>query len=70
LAGEKRMSNQYSTQDLDHLGIVAGVCQQIGLIEQINARVPDTGRKVSVGQAVQAGILSNQPAGLADWGRH
>jgi transposase len=52
------MSNQYSTQDLDHLGIVAGVCQQIGLIEQINARVPDTGRKVSVGQAVQAMVLN------------
>lgn len=52
------MSNQYSTQDLDHLGIVAGVCQQIGLIEQIDDRVPDTGRKVSVGQAVQAMVLN------------
>lgn len=47
------MSNQYSTQTLDHLGIVAGICDQIGLIEQIDARVRDTGRKVSVGQAVR-----------------
>lgn len=52
------MSNQYSTQTLDHLGIVAGVCQQVGLIEQIDARVPDTGRTVSVGQAVQAMVLN------------
>ncbi len=52
------MSDQYSTHDLDHLGIVAGVCQHIGLIEQIDARVPTTGRKVSVGQAVQAMVLN------------
>lgn len=52
------MCDQYSTQTLDHLGIVAGVCQQIGLIEQIDARVPATGRKVSVGQAVQAMVLN------------
>ena len=27
----------YSTQSLDHLGIVAGICRQIGLIDQIDA---------------------------------
>jgi len=26
----------YSTQTLDHLGIVAGICHEIGLIEQID----------------------------------
>lgn len=52
------MSSEYSTQDLDHLGIVAGICQQIGLIEQIDARVPRTGRTVSVGEAVQAMVLN------------
>jgi len=52
------MSDTFSTQDLDHLGIVAGVCQQIDLIEQIDQIVPDTGRKVSVGQAVQAMVLN------------
>jgi len=48
----------YTSQVLDHLGIVAGICQQIDLIGQIDARVPDTGRKVSVGQAVQAMVLN------------
>jgi len=48
----------YSTETLDHFGIVAGVCEQIGLIEQIDARIADTGRTVSVGQAVQAMVLN------------
>lgn len=52
------MSSEYRTQNLDHLGIVAGVCEQIDLIGQIDARIPDTGRKVSVGQAVQAMVLN------------
>ncbi len=29
----------YSTQRLDHLGIVAGICQQIGLVDQIDTYV-------------------------------
>ncbi len=52
------MAQSFSTQNLDHLGIVAGVCQEIDLIGQIDARVPDTGRTVSVGQAVQAMVLN------------
>jgi transposase len=48
----------YNTQRLDHLGIVAGICQQIGLIEQIDKYVGVTERKVSVGEAVQAMILN------------
>jgi len=48
----------YSTQRLDHLGIVAGICQQISLIEQIDAYVGATERKVSVGEAVQAMVLN------------
>lgn len=52
------MNEEYKTENLDHLGIVAGICEQIGLIEQIDARVPDTGRKVSVGQAVQAMVIN------------
>ena len=46
------------SQRLDHLGIVAGICHEIGLIETIDAQIGDTGRKVSVGQAVQAMILN------------
>jgi len=52
------MSDTFSTQNLDHLGIVAGVCQQIDLIEQIDQHIPNEGRKVSVGQAVQAMVLN------------
>jgi transposase len=52
------MSTAYSTQDLHHFGIVAGVCEKIDLIGQIDARITDTGRKVSVGQAVQAMVLN------------
>ena len=48
----------YSTQRLDHLGIVAGICQQIGLVEQIDTYVGSTERKVSVGEAVQAMVLN------------
>ena len=48
----------YSTQRLDHLGIVAGICQQIGLVEQIDTYVGVTGRKVSVGEAVQAMVFN------------
>ena len=52
------MEQSFSTQNLDHLGIVAGVCQEIDLIGQLDAHVPDTGRTVSVGQAVQAMVLN------------
>ena len=48
----------YSTQRLDHLGIVAGICQQIGLVDQIDTYVGTTGRKVSVGEALQAMVLN------------
>jgi len=53
------MDNQdLQSQRLDHLGIVAGICNEIGLIETIDAQIGETGRKVSVGQAVQAMILN------------
>lgn len=48
------MSEAYTTQVLDHLEFVAGICQKIDLIAQIDARIPVAGRKVSIGQAVQA----------------
>ena len=37
---------------------MAGVCQEIDLIGQIDARIADTGRKVSIGQAGQAMVLN------------
>ena len=53
------MNNQdLQSHRLDHLGIVAGICNEIGLAETIDAQLTDRGRKVSVGQAVQAMILN------------
>ena len=45
-------------KQLHHLGIVAGVCNEIGLIETIDRHVLKPKRKVSVGQAVQAMIVN------------
>jgi len=33
---------EYTTQRLDHLGIVAGICQEIGLKAQINQALGET----------------------------
>jgi transposase len=49
---------RYETQRIDHLGIVAGICQEIGLIETVDRQVGQSERKVSCGQAVQAMILN------------
>ena len=49
----------YETQRIDHLGIVAGVCQRIRLIEVIDeALISPAARKVSCGQATQAMVLN------------
>lgn len=48
----------YETQRIDHLGIVAGICQEISLIEKIDAQVKSSNRKVSCGQGTQAIILN------------
>lgn len=49
---------RYETRRIDHLGIVAGVCREIGLIEQVDQRVKASERKVSCGKAVQALVLN------------
>ncbi len=48
----------YETQRIDHLGIVAGICQEISLIEKIDVQVKASDRKVSCGQGTQAMILN------------
>ncbi len=52
------MDVHLATQRLDHLGIVAGICHEIELINQIDAQVGPTHRHVSVGEAVQAMVLN------------
>lgn len=50
---------EYETKRLDHLGIVAGICKQLKLIEIIDeAMIVPSNRKVSSGQAVQAMVLN------------
>ncbi len=43
---------------IQHLGIVAGVCEEIGLAKLIDAHIEKQKRKVSVGAAVKAMILN------------
>jgi len=50
---------EYTTERIDHLGIVAGICHQINLIQIIDESLPTpSNRKVSCGQAVQAMVLN------------
>src|SRR4030081_1799429 len=43
---------------LDHLGIVAGVCQEIGLAAWLDGQDPTNGQQVSVGTANVAMIIN------------
>jgi transposase len=49
---------EYQTERLDHLGIVAGVCREVGIAEWLDERVGESRRDVSVGTAVVAMILN------------
>ncbi len=51
-------NTRYETQRIDHLGIVTGICQEIGLIEAIDQQVGASEQKVSCGQGVQAMVLN------------
>jgi hypothetical protein len=42
---------------LDHPGIVAGVCREIGLAEYLDALAGPSGQQVSVGTAAVAMVL-------------
>jgi Domain of unknown function (DUF4277) len=48
----------YSNKRLNHLGIVAGVCQEIGLAAWLDAQDPPRHAQVSVGTATVAMILN------------
>lgn len=51
-------SPSFSTKRLDHLGIVAGICDHIDLIGVVNGLLPGSGRQVSHGAALQAMIIN------------
>src|SRR6266480_7794217 len=48
----------YINERLDHLGIVAGVCQEIGLAAWLDAQEPTNRQQVSVGTATVAMVLN------------
>jgi transposase len=49
---------EYQTERLDHLGIVAGVCQEAGIAEWLDERAGGQRRRVSIGTATVAMILN------------
>ena len=49
---------EYQTERLDHLGIVAGVCREVGIAEWLDKRAGENRRSVSVGTATVAMILN------------
>src|SRR5438105_13990159 len=60
-----------TVERLDHLGIIAGVIKDVGIIEMIDARiVPDDQEDITTGEAVAGMILnglgfSDRPLSLA-----
>ncbi|HYU73171.1 MAG TPA: DUF4277 domain-containing protein [Ktedonobacteraceae bacterium] len=42
---------EYQTERLDHLGIVAGVCQEVGIAQWLDKQAGEDRRSVSVGKA-------------------
>src|SRR6266699_574611 len=53
-----RLEESYLNERLDHLGIVAGVCQEIGLASWLDAQEPGKRHQVSVGTATVAMVLN------------
>src|SRR6266571_3713804 len=51
-------TDMYINERLDHLGIVAGVCQEIGLAAWLDAQHPGNRQQVSVGTATVAMVLN------------
>ena len=53
------INKEIEIQNIDHLGIVAGIIDAIGLVETINELIPpEKGEKVSAGHTVKAMILN------------
>ena len=52
------MAYEVVVEHLNHLGIVAEVCQEIGVAEWLNAQAPTSRQQVSVGTATVAMVLN------------
>ncbi len=54
-----KSGSSISIENIDHLGLVAGIIDEIGLVEQINQLLGQHPQeKVSAGHAVKAMILN------------
>jgi Domain of unknown function (DUF4277) len=49
---------EYQNERLDHLGIVAGVCREIGLVEWLDRQAKERRNLVSIGTATMATVLN------------
>ena len=56
----------HATERLDHLGIVAGVCREIGLAEFLDEQAKGSRQRVTIGTDVAAGALIDPHAHNAD----
>jgi len=54
----EREQATYESERLDHLGIVAGVCQELGLAQYLDDQEAGLQRHVSIGTATVAMILN------------
>jgi transposase len=52
------MDTTTEIKHIDHLGLVAAVCDEAGIVDLINEYVGKAGRTVSVGHAVKAMVLN------------
>lgn len=57
----------YVAERLDHLGIVAGVCREIGLAAWLDGQVDQSHEQVGVGTAAVAMILTAYPESSDLW---
>ncbi len=56
---ETKINTEMQAPNLDHLGIVAGIIDEMGIVEEINKKVGRSSReKVSAGVIVKAMILN------------
>lgn len=51
-------SPSYESKDLGHLGLVAGMCYELGISRVISQAIPTNGRLISHGESVMAMILN------------
>ena len=53
------MSQEYSSKNFDHLGIVSQICDEIGIVEKIDSLIPpDPQQKITLGECVKLMVIN------------